>query len=188
MNKPLLASILRGGLGFAVVSTAAFAVWVFGGGWFQGHGGEAAMYAGCCAVFMLLSGLLLHPLLEGQGRVGRFYRLFIPAFLAYAIAWCGGWFWLGAGTGEWVGSLAGSLAFTLVMAAVLQGWRRWWLTALVMFVGHSAGYFAGEQVCYRSLHSKESELIWGLLYGLGFGAGIGYAFAVMQRPCKPEKP
>ena len=187
MNRRLLISMVRGGLGFAAVSTAAFAVWVFGGGWFHSHGGELAMYGGCCAVFLLLSGLLLHPLLEGQGRIWRFYRIFIPAFLAYAIAWCGGWFWWGAGVGEWIGSLAGTLAFTMVMAAMLKGWRRWWLSALVMFVGHSAGYFGGAEVCNQSLHSKGSELVWGLLYGLGFGAGIGYAFALMQRPCEPEK-
>jgi CDP-diglyceride synthetase len=180
----LFPSILRGGIGFAAVSTAAFSVWVFGGGWLHHHGGELVMYAGCCLVFVLLSGLFLHPLLEGAGTLMRFYGIFIPAFLAYAVAWCAGWFWLGAGDGEWMASLIGSLAFTVVMAARLKGWRVLLPSALVMFVTHSAGYFAGERVCYASLHSKPSELIWGALYGLGFGVGIGYTFAMMQRSWK----
>ena len=179
--------MVRGGLGFAVVSTAAFGVWVFGGKWFSHHGGEAAMYAGCCLVFLLLAGVLLHPLLQGQKTVSRFYKIFIPAFIVYAVAWCAGWFLMGAGNGEWVASLAGSVAFTVIMAAMLNGWRALPLSALVMFLGHSAGYFAGEKVCYTSLHSANSELMWGALYGLGFGLGIGHAFAAMQRSCSPAK-
>ncbi len=178
----LVSSILRGALGFALVSVAAFAVWVFGGAWFEHHGGELAMYAGCCTVFVVLAGLLLHPLLKaGPGRLKRFYAIFIPAFLVYAVAWCGGWFAMGAGRGEWAGSLAGSVAFVVVVEGMLKNWRALPLAALVMFAGHSAGYFAGEKICYASLHSAGSELAWGLLYGLGFGAGIGYAFWATQR-------
>ena len=182
----MLSSILRGAIGFAVVSAAAFSVWVYGGKWFHQHGGEAAMYAGCCLVFLGIAGLLLHPLLNGPKSLARFYKIFIPAFLLYAVAWCAGWFLMGAGRGEWVASLAGSIAFTLVMAAMLKGWRALLVSTLVMFVAHSAGYFAGEKVCYTSLHSAMSELLWGVCYGLGFGAGIGYAFAAMQRPWTPE--
>ena len=178
----LFPSICRGGIGFAIVSAAAFAVWVWGGAWFARHGGELALYSGCCLAFLGLSGLLLHPLLQGPRALPRFYGIFVPAFMAYAIAWCAGWFLGGAGRGEWIGSLAGSLAFTSVMAAFLKGWHHWRSSALVMFAGHSAGYFIGEYICYRSLHSASSELIWGVCYGLGFGIGIGYAFAVMQRP------
>ena len=177
----MLPSLLRGSLGFAVVSVAAFSVWVFGGAWFERHGGELAMYAGCCLVFVALSGLLLHPLLKGPRALPRFYGVFIPAFLAYAMAWCGGWFLLGAGRGEWAGSLAGSFAFAAVAAGMLRHWQAVVPAALVMFVAHSAGYFGGEKICYDSLHSAGSELAWGLLYGLGFGAGIGHTFWITQR-------
>jgi hypothetical protein len=174
--------MIRGGAGFAVVSTAAFAVWALGTPLFVRFGGEAGMYAGCCVVFILLSGLVLRPLLKWQGTVMQFYRFFFTAFLAYAIAWCAGWFLLGMGLGEWLGSLVGCAAFTAVTAATLHGWRALVPSALVMFALHSAGYFAGAHVCYTSLHSMASELAWGALYGLGFGAGIGFAFARMQRP------
>ncbi|MFN0076400.1 MAG: hypothetical protein ACKVY0_07995 [Prosthecobacter sp.] len=182
-----LAVILRSSIAFAIVSTAAFAVWVFGGPWFHLHGGETAMYAACCLVFLLLAGLLLRPALRWPGGLLRFYGFFLPAFLLYALAWCAAWFSLGAGRGEWIASLIGSMAFTIAMAAALRGWRAWPVAAMAVFIGHSAGYFAGELVCYRSLHSTASELAWGLLYGIGFGAGIGYAFTAMQRSSwKPQ--
>ena len=183
----VLFSMVRGGLAFALVSVAAFAVWALGEGWFARTGlGEAGMYAGCCLVFVLLSGLVLRPALGWPGTLARFYGFFLPAFLAYAVAWCAGYFTLGMGAGEWLGSLVGCLAFTWVMAAWLRGWRTMLPSALVMFALHSVGYQAGARICYTSLHSVASELTWGLLYGLGFGAGIGYAFAMMHSSSRPD--
>jgi hypothetical protein len=178
----LLATTTRAALGFAIVSTAAFATWAFGDAWFARHGGEAVMYAACCAVFILLAGLILRPLLRWPGTIWRFYAFFIPAFLAYTAAWCAGWWLLGAGMGEWLGSLVGCGAFAFVMAAFLRGWRRLLPAALLLFGLHSAGYFAGGYICAISLHSTAGELTWGLLYGLGFGAGIGGAFGLMHAP------
>lgn len=179
--------MMRGGVAFALVSVAAFAVWALGEKWFFSHGlSELVMYGGCCAVFVVLSGLVLRPMLGWPGTLLRFYGFFLPAFLAYAIAWCAGWFWLGPGLGEWLGSFVGCLAFTMVMAAALRGWRALVPSTLVMFAMHSAGYFAGAHLCYTSLHSVGSELTWGLLYGLGFGAGIGYAFAMMHQSWKSK--
>ncbi len=180
----LTRSLLRGTLGFAVVSTAAFAVWALGSGWFQHHGGEGAMYAACCVVFIALAGVLLHPLVAGRRSMARFYKVFMPAFLAYAVAWCAGWFKLGAGAGEWAASAAGSLAFAAVGTPMLGKGRAWLEAALVVFVGHSAGYFVGERICYQSHHSVNSELVWGLCYGLGFGLGIGYTFWAAQTHAK----
>jgi hypothetical protein len=176
----LIPSLLRGTLGFAVVSTAAFAVWAFGAGWFHHHGGEGAMYAACCLVFVALAGPLLHPLVAGPRPLARFYGVFIPAFVVYAVAWCAGYFTCGSGAGEWVASAAGSLAFAAVAALLLGKGRGLLMAALVTFAGHSAGYFAGEKICYQSHHSMNSELVWGLCYGLGFGLGIGYTFWAAQ--------
>jgi hypothetical protein len=139
------------------------------------------MSSACFLVFVVLSGVLLHPLLAGPRSLGRFYKIFIPAFLAYAVAWSAALFCIGEGIGEWIASVAGSFAFAAVPAIMLRNGRALLPSALVLFVAHSAGYFLGERICYASLHSVLSELIWGLLYGLGFGAGIGHAFWAMQR-------
>jgi hypothetical protein len=191
-----LHSIVRGSIGFSIVGLAAFSVWAFGGKWFQNHLGEAGMYGACALVFIALSGVLLHPLLAGSGSLFRFYGMFIPAFLAYAIVWCIAWFALRFGPGEWLGSLLGAAAFVGVISWRLHNARGLFQTSLIVFGLHSAGYFLGGQVTHWLLSpagstllsglSKPTQLIvaklaWGLFYGLGFGAGIGYAFHAVQK-------
>lgn len=174
-------SILRGSIGFALVSVAAFAVWAFGDRAFARFGGEIGLYVACTAVFLGLSGLLLHPLVAGPGSIGKFYRTFVPAFLAYAVAWCAGWFALGMGRGEWLGSLAGSVAFAAMASSLLRRPSAWLLGGLVLFAAHSAGYFTGGELYYPSDRRALDKLLWGLCYGLGFGAGIGFVFWWSQR-------
>ena len=181
-------SVLKGAWRFAIVSVAGFAVWAFAGRWFRSHGGELGLYAASTVVFVGLAGLLMHPLVHGPRPLARFYCVFIPAFLAYAIVWCSFWFLLHFGAGEWLGSLAGSFAFVAV-----AGWRFGNLhpvpkVSVVFFIAHSLGYFAGGKLMqfltnpagaelFKSLTKAElstvAELSWGLLYGLGFGADLG---------------
>jgi hypothetical protein len=184
----LASSILLGAFGFGVTSVAAFSVWAFGAEWFGTHGGELAMYAGCTVVFLLLSGLLLHPLLQRPRRVARLYKTFIPAFLAYAVVWCVAWIAMRDRAGEWLGSVAGSIAFAAVLALMFRNGRALLPAAIVLFILHSLGYFAGSVLYEDFMHMPRGRLVWGLLYGLGFGAGIGYAYSVMQgRPASPTE-
>ncbi len=176
----LPSSIFRGAVAFAIVSIAGFAVWAFGAKWFQTHGGEGVMYACCAAVFVVLSGALMHPLVNGAGSLARFYKTFMPAFLAYAAVWCVVWFQTRDEPGEWIASAAGSLAFAAVLSLMFKNTRALLPAALVIFIGHSAGYFLGG-IYYYAAHTVISRLLWGLIYGLGFGAGIGFAYHAMQR-------
>ena len=66
----------------------------------------------------------------------------------------------------------------------------------MLFVANAAGYFVGEWahnavlafkegnalglVLERSTRATLSKAAWGLFYGLGFGAGIGFAFHACQ--------
>ena len=182
-------------VGFAVVSLAAFGVWAFGGRWFHGRGGEVAMYAATAGVFVLLTGLLMHPLVIGANRIRRFYGAFAPAFLAYAILWSALWFWLGFGAGEWIAAFLGSAAFVAITGWRLGSQRDLARAVAVFFVLHTAGYFAGghamqflvslsQQKPVPFLDKRSlvilAKLSWGLFYGMGFGAGMGYVFAVFQ--------
>lgn len=198
MNRArLFPFMFRGAVGFATVSVAAFAVWAFGGRWFRTHGGEGAMYSTIAIVFVLLSGLLLHPLLPGERRMRRFYVIFTPAFLAYALVWSAFWFWLGAGLGEWIGALLGSMTFVTLMAWRMGRWPGFVLAAVAFFALHTAGYFAGGRsmaLLVAAARQKPvpfldsatlvlmAKLSWGLCYGIGFGAGLGTVFAVLQPP------
>jgi hypothetical protein len=194
--RPLMLSgaLLRGGIGFAIVSVAGFAVWALGGKWFYAHVGEAGLYASCTIVFLGLSGVLLHPLIVGERKLLCFYKIFVPAFLLYAVAWCACWFALRFGAGEWLGSLTGAAAFAFVLAIAFKNFRALIAVALVLFVLHSAGYFAGD-AAYKLANAQAvqwlgvskstagliAKLLWGVCYGAGFGAGIGYGFFAMQR-------
>jgi hypothetical protein len=183
-----LGSVLRGALGFGAVSLVAYGVWAFAGKALGRRLGEGGFYAVLVAVFVGLAGLALHPLVAGPRSFLRFTRVFVPAFLAYAAVWCAFWFKLKFGLGEWLGSLGGTVAFGLVAAAILGGWRFLPVAILVLFVGHSAGYFLGAPICYSQLKTRPElgMLAWGLFYGLGFGAGIGFAFHALQQASRSE--
>jgi hypothetical protein len=194
-SKCAMLAIVRGGVGFALVSLAAFGVWALGGKWFQAHLGEAGLYGACALVFLVFSGLLLHPLVPGPRSFLNFYGVFLPSFLAYAVIWCGAWFILRFGLGEWLASFMGTTAFVTICGWRLGNYRGFAKAIVVLFVLHSAGYFLGGKLMYwiagpngsallnglsKNGISISAKLSWGLLYGLGFGAGIGYTFHTLQ--------
>ena len=167
----MIADLLRGALGFAVVSLAAFSVWAFGP--LRGP----LMYAAVALVFVALSGLALAPLARPPRR---FPLAFVPAFSLYAVAWCLAWFLLRFAGRDYVGIAVGGAVFTAVLALVLGGRSAWLRATVVLVAAHAAGYYLGGVVCYAEGHGKLGMLAWGAGYGLGFGAGIGYAFHALQ--------
>jgi hypothetical protein len=187
----LFHALVRGSLGFAAVSVAGFAVWAFGGRWLRSHVGELGLYLACAFVFIALSGLTLHPLVRGPKSLLQFYKIFLPAFGAYAIAWSAAWFALRFGPGEWLGSLTGSMVLSAMIARGFRTFRSVFKVSSVIFVLHSAGYFLGGQLMRWMMSTMDGglpgshnsvfpKLAWGLLYGLGLGAGLGYAFFTFQ--------
>ena len=193
-------SLCRGMMGFTLVSLGGFAPWVLAGRWFYRNVGEAGLYAVCAVVFIGLSGLLLHRLIIGPGSLVRFYKLFSLAFLAYAVAWTIAWMTLARVTGGITAGIIGSLAGIVAMAGLLA----WGFKApeamlriiIALLATNLAGYFIGEWAYNEVLAIKEgnslgivlenatravlSKAAWGLFYGLGFGAGIGFAFFTCQ--------
>jgi len=175
-----------GTTGFTLCSVAAYSVWAFAGRALSRSLGEAGFYAVCAVVFVMLGSILLRPLT--QIRLARFSAIFTTAFLAYAIAWCAAWFGVGRRPGEWLGSLAGSVAFCVVLAAWFKSWQAFLISSLVLFIAHSAGYFAGSWSYFqlRREHGVIAALAWGFFYGLGMGAGLGFAFYQLQRVTRSE--
>ena len=173
-------SVGIGTTGFTLASLAAYSVWAFGGRALYGLVGEKGLYAACAVVFVVLGSFLLRPLTAQPLR--KFGTIFTTAFLAYAVAWCAFWFGVGGRTGEWLGSLAGSAAFCVVLSAWLKAWRELLLCTTVLFIAHSAGYFAGSWSYFqlRREHAVVAALAWGFFYGLGMGAGLGFAFHQMR--------
>lgn len=196
------ASIMRGTLGFTLVSLAGFVPWAFFGRWFRqpGHGGELGMYVACALVFLVLSGPFMHRLILGAGSLRRFYLLFTPAFTLYSAAWIIGWMALRGHPGSIAGLLAGTGLMGLVLALAFQAGGQALRIIAALFLLNSAGYFIGGWVEGWLLHLPECRFFsvslagpqqrvlammsWGLFYGIGFGAGLGLAFHLCQEKAR----
>lgn len=172
-------SLLWGGLGFCLASLGVFATVAFAERWMYARLGLAGAYLAWTALFILLGGGVLGSLVAGRWRLPRFYLLFGAAFFAYAACWVGAYFVLRGAVGEWVGSLAGSLAMGLVLAAGFGAARSAWQLSVILFVANSAGYFLGSAL-NETAGGRAGMLLWGAVYGLCLGAGLGAALHFAQ--------
>ncbi len=183
-NAPSLqASLVRGAVGFTVVSVAGFVPWAVFGRWLGRHVGEAGMYAVCALVFIGLSGPLLHRLILGPGSLGRFNRLFGLSFTAYSVAWIAGWMAFRGHLGSVAGLFAGTAVMGWMLCTAFEARRELVKVVGALFVLNSAGYFLGGVVegWLIRQHALTAMLSWGVGYGLGLGAGLGLAFHFCQR-------
>ena len=172
-------SLLTGGLGFCLVSLCVFATVAFAERWMYAHLGLAGAYLAWAALFILLGGGVLGSLVVGRWRLPRFYLLFGPAFFAYAVGWVGAYFTLRGAAGEWVGSFAGSLLMGSVLALGFGVARSALSLSAALFVANSVGYFLGS-VLNDSVGGSAGMLLWGAVYGLCLGAGLGAALYLAQ--------
>ena len=179
---PTLAeSLLRGVVGFTLVSVAGFSPWAIFDRWFR-RMGERGLYVACAAVFIGLSGLFLHRLIIGPGSLARFYKLFAAAFTAYAIAWVGFWMWLRGDAGSIAGLFGGTAAMGVILAFAFDTPRAMVKIIAALFLLNTLGYYAGGWIEGKLAidHRLAGMLLWGVCYGIGFGAGLGVAFHLCQ--------
>lgn len=187
VNVPsLAASLWRGVIGFTLVSVAGFAPWAVSGRWFYRQIGEAGLYAVCATVFIGLSGLLLHRLIIGPGSLGRFYKLFSTAFAVYSVAWIVGWMALRGHPGSLAGLFAGTVLMGWILATAFEARDAVLKVIAALFLSNAAGYFIGGEIEAALIHQHAlaAMLLWGVSYGIGFGAGLGLAFHLCQAPVR----
>jgi hypothetical protein len=173
------ASIVRGAAGFTIVSVAGFVPWAVMGKWLYRHVGEVGMYVACLIVFLGLAGLFLHRLIIGTGSLSRFYKLFSAAFAAYAVAWISGWMSLRGHPGSIVGLLAGTALMGWMLTRAFDAPQQIWKVIAALFGLNAIGYFVGG-VFEAHIPGIPGKLMWGVCYGIGFGAGLGLAFHLCQ--------
>lgn len=173
-------SIATGAIGFAVVSLCVFATVAFGERWLYRTLGVYGAYGAWTVLFIVLSGLVFGSLVHGRWRLPRFYLLWTVAFFAYAIAWMIAYFVLGRTTGELVGSLAGSVLMALVLAAGFRSLRSIVKLSLVICIGNALGYFLGAAI-FNANPTQTGMLLFGVVYGLFFGAAIGAVLHLLER-------
>ena len=183
-SKPvpsLTKSITTGAIGFSLVSLCVFATVAFAERWMYQNLGLFGAYLAWIVLFIVLSGAVFGSLVVvGRWRVPRFYPLFGGAFFAYAVAWIIAYFTLRNTAGEAVGSLAGSVLMAIVFAVGFGTLRSIVKLSAVLFVSNFLGYFLGVAL-FNTLSAPTGMLLFGVVYGLFFGAGIGAALHLVQR-------
>jgi hypothetical protein len=176
---------LRGALGFGLASLAVFGTVAFGErGIYQALGLYGA-YAVWTLLFILPSGAALRSLVVDPVRRRSFPLLFAAAFILYAVGWMAGYFLLRKSWGEQpaevVASLLGSGLLALPLAAGLRALPRLGRLFGILFAANTAGYFLGGAL-YFALGRPVGMLLWGVVYGLLLGAGLGAAIHRAQEP------
>lgn len=142
--------------------------------------GLLGAYLAWTVLFIVLSGAVFGSLVVIRWRLPRFYFLFGLAFFAYAAGWVFAYFALRNSAGEWLGSLAGSVLMALVFAVGFGALRSTVKLSAVLFVSNSLGYFLGSAL-NNSIGGRPGMLLWGVAYGVFFGAGIGAALHLVQQ-------
>ena len=176
-------SLLIGSVGFLVASLCVFASVAFAERWMYQSLGLTGAYIAWTVLFIFLGGALLSPLVIGPNRLWRFQLLFGTAFLLYAIGWVASYFILRGTTGEWVGSLAGSLLMALVICLAFGVVKTLPAQAATLFLANSAGYFLGD-ILNSTIKGTAGMLLWGVMYGLCLGAGLGLSIFLAQAPLR----
>ena len=183
-SKPLPSlskSIATGAIGFGLVSLCVFATVAFAERWMYANLGLLGSYLTWTILFILLSGAVFGSLVVvDRWRLPKFYLLWAVAFFAYAAVWMIAYFNLRPATGEVVGSLFGSIFMALVLAAGFRSLRSIVKLSAVLFASNCLGYFLGAAL-FESLSEPTGMLLFGVVYGLFFGAGIGAALHFVQR-------
>jgi hypothetical protein len=180
-SKPvpsLSRSIATGALGFGLVSLCIFATVAYAERWMYQTLGLLGAYVAWTVMFVLFGGAVFGSLV--RWRLPRFYLLFGLAFFAYAVAWMIAYFTLRNDAGELIGSIAGPVAMAVVFAAGFRALRSTIKLSAVLFVSNFLGYYIGAAI-YNSGMGRLGMVLWGVAYGVFFGAGIGAALHLVQR-------
>jgi len=172
-------SIATGAVGFGLISVAVFATVAFAERAMYHTFGLLGAYLTWTVLFILLSGAVFGQLAVIRWRLPKFYLLFGLAFFVYAAGWMIAYFTLRNTAGEFAGSLAGSVLMALVFAAGFGRLRSTAKLSALLFVSNCLGYFIGSAL-NDSAGGRPGMLLWGVAYGMFFGAGIGAALQLIQ--------
>jgi hypothetical protein len=176
-------SVLIGAVGLALVSLFVFATVAFAERWMYENLGLGGAYLAWTILFIVLGGGALGSLVVNRWRLPKFYLLFGLAFFVYAAGWVSAYFTLRGRLGELMGSLAGSFLMGMVLTLALSGikaQRRALGLCLLLFVANTLGYFLGSMI-NDSLGGRPGMLSWGVVFGLGLGAGLGALLHFAQK-------
>jgi len=178
-------SLLAGSLGFALVSLVVFGTVAFGERWLYAHLGRLGSYAFWTLLFVGGAGAMLNLVVIGQRTLARFYGVFTLGFLTYAVTWTAAYFIFKREMGEWIGGFIGTIFMALVLCGTFGALHAVGRATAAMLGGNLAGYFLGRLV-WTSVAGSPGMIGWGIIYGLGFGLGLGYTLYACQARVRSE--
>jgi hypothetical protein len=171
-----------GAVGFCVVSLVVFATVAFAERWLYQTLGLWGAYILWTVLFIVLGSAVFIPLIAPPYR-RKWGAVFTGAFLTYAIGWVSAYFALPNLLGEWIGAFSGSVLMGLTFATgfgmFLCAPRLTGTVCLTLFVTNALGYFLGS-IANEALKGQWGMLLWGGIYGIFLGAGIGATLSLLQ--------
>jgi len=167
----VVCQLLRGAIGFGLVSTAVFSSVAFAERWMYTNLTIIGAYVVWTVMFLVLAPMAFIGIVPSDRR-RTFPLWFNAAFFAYCVLWCAAWFVSPNTLGELVGCTGGSLA--MAGALVARGYvkKPLVIAGLVVSIANLLGYFAGGYLNAK-LGGPTGMLVWGALFGAGTGAGVG---------------
>jgi hypothetical protein len=166
-------------LGFGVPSLVVYGTVAFAGRWLYRNLTEPGAYAFWAALYLLGAPWLLGRLLVAPARRRWFLGWFVLGFVAYALGWVAAYFPLRGKTGELIASGLGPALFALVLCRAYRRPGAWPSLGLVLGIGHTLGYFAGDWV-NTAAGGPGGMVGWGACHGAGYGAALGWAIAKLE--------
>lgn len=177
-------AVIRGALGFLLASLVVFTTVVLGTRWLYANLKEAGAYSIWAIEFIFFAGFILARMFKLE--IWPFAGIFGASFAAYVVGWCGVYFTIPNRTGELIASIAGPLAMAVTAAAITRRRGRFLQAFRALALSHTIGYFIGS-LLFESVEKGAGMMLWGVAYGIGFGAGIGYTILLlMDPPAQPE--
>jgi hypothetical protein len=169
-------AMIGSALGLAAVFAAGYSIWAF-----RIIRESALQYSVIAAIIFCLGGFVLRAAAVRRGAAWSFPVCFALGFIAYAVLWSAAWFALrGKYQADLIGAVAGLAAMLAILRAAFGGGRGFVMMFVVLLALHSAGYYLGGQL-YAAVKGTNGRLLWGVAHGLGFGAGLGFVLASLQR-------
>jgi len=179
----LTQSLGLGAGGFCVVSVLVITVAAFADNTLRNYLGRTGAYLVYDLMIVLMAGAVFRRLIIAPHPAFRAYVLFTAAFFLYYVTWATAFHPFQNLLAEWLGSLAGGIGLGLVFATVFDAPKQALRAILILCVGSAAGYFGG-RFLRQYFPGIAGALVWGAVYGLGMGTGLGYALYACQEPAR----
>ena len=177
-------AVVRGSLGFFYASLMVFTTVVLGTRWLYSNLKEAGAYSVWALEFIFFAGIILARMFRVP--VWPFAGIFGASFAAYVIGWCAVYFAITNRVGELIASVAGPFLMSVAAIGITKSRGHFLKAFTALTTGHTIGYFLGS-LLFESVGKAAGMMLWGICYGFGFGAGIGYTAHLLLEPhSRPE--